>query len=214
MTAAAIEDPLKPLSEITDPDPRQKYFTGTLEERHAALYILNLHAGVPLEVRQSFETAKNLSLYTWFVYRFHQVSELMAYITLEMALRKRFLIDCPYAEVPTFSVLLKLAATNKWIVNERFPSLYTKAKQYAWELKNFKLMDEHDFASTPSMVCVEPDESEITEALSEIDLVGGITSNANKLRNKLAHGSVSLHPHSISTLSIISEVINQLFDLP
>ena len=71
-----VEDPLKSLNEICSPDPRQKHFTGSLSDRHHILSEINLHLGVPVDVRQLFETAKNLCLYTWFVYRFHQVAEL------------------------------------------------------------------------------------------------------------------------------------------
>ncbi|WP_215396937.1 hypothetical protein [Rheinheimera oceanensis] len=211
-TTETVEDPLKLLSDITLPDPRQKHFTGSLRDRHAVLCRINLHEGVPVEVRQSFETAKNLSLYTWFVYRFHQVSELMAYVTLEMALRNRFLLDYSDLPVPTLAKLLKLASEKQWIKNDRFPSLLSKAKQHAWDLKNFKLASEHDFEKEPEMRCVGPTDTEIAEALAEIDLVGGITNTANKLRNDLAHGSTTLHPQSMSTLKTVSEVINQLFE--
>lgn len=47
---------------------------------------LTLHSGVPVAVLQTFETAKNVSLYSWFVYRFHRVAELVVYSALEFAL--------------------------------------------------------------------------------------------------------------------------------
>lgn len=53
-----VDDPLKPFEQITLPDPRQKFFTGSLSDRHGILRKINLHDGVPIEVRQSFETAK------------------------------------------------------------------------------------------------------------------------------------------------------------
>ena len=34
--------------------------------------------------------ARNLAIYTWFCYAFHEISELKAYSTLEMALRLKF----------------------------------------------------------------------------------------------------------------------------
>lgn len=207
-----VEDPLKAFDEICCPDPRQKNFSGSLSERHRTLNEINLHPGVPVEVRQSFETAKNLCLYTWFVYRFHQVTELQAYVTLEMALRTKFISQYPREKVPTLARLLKTAEEDRWINNERFPSLMFRAKRNAWDRKNFELARKHDFDLYPEMVCQEPTDIEIAQALAEIDIVGGIANTANKLRNNLAHGSTTLHPNSMSTLKIVSEVINQLFE--
>jgi len=73
---------------------------------------------------------------------------------------------------------------------------------------------EHDFDSCSELVYQEPTEIEVAEALADLDIVRGITSTANKLRNNLAHGSTTLHPNSMSTLKIVSEVINQLFEYP
>ncbi|MGI5308199.1 hypothetical protein [Rheinheimera sp. WS51] len=207
-----VEDPLKSLNEICSPDPRQKNFSGSLSDRHSILSEINLHVGVPVDVRQLFETAKNLCLYTWFVYRFHQVAELQAYVTLEMALKTKFISQYPDEKVPTLAKLLKTADDERWINNERFPSLMFRAKRNAWSKKNLELAQEHDFDSCPELVCQEPTEIEVAEALADLDIVRGITSTANKLRNNLAHGSTTLHPNSMSTLKIVSEVINQLFE--
>ncbi|CAM3881647.1 hypothetical protein [Rheinheimera salexigens] len=136
----------------------------------------------------------------------------MAHITLEMALRSKFLIENPRSKTPTFGELLKLDAKNKWIEDERFPSLLAKEKQHAWDMKNFKAAHVHDFQEQPEMTCIEPNETDIKEALAKLDLVTGVTSTANKLRNNLAHGATTLHPHSISILKTVSEVINQLFE--
>lgn len=207
-----VEDPLKSLDEICSPDPRQKNFSGSLSDRHRILSEINLHPSVPVDVRQLFETAKNLSLYTWFVYRFHQVAELQAYVTLEMALKTKFKSQYPDEKVPTLAKLLKTAEEDRWINNERFPSLMFRARRNAWSKKNLALAQEHDFDSCPELVCQEPTEIEVAEALADLDIVRGITSTANKLRNNLAHGSTTLHPNSMSTLKIVSEVINQLFE--
>lgn len=46
----------------------------TLADRHAAVARYVLNATAPDAVRIHFETAKNLFLYGWFVYRFHPVA--------------------------------------------------------------------------------------------------------------------------------------------
>jgi hypothetical protein len=84
-----IEDPMKALSEIYKPDVRQANLVGDLSDIHAVLSQMVLHEEVPPNVRQLFETAKNVSLYSWFVYRFHQVAELVAFSALELALKER-----------------------------------------------------------------------------------------------------------------------------
>ena len=61
----------------------------TLEERHAGVSQFELTLAVPLDVRVLFETAKNLYMYAWFVYRFYPVAEQQALATLEFALRQR-----------------------------------------------------------------------------------------------------------------------------
>ncbi|HEY5582342.1 MAG TPA: hypothetical protein VIK56_14510 [Rhodoferax sp.] len=61
----------------------------TLEEWHAAVSGFALTLAVPLDIRVHFETAKNLYLYAWFVYRFYPVAEQQALATLEFALRER-----------------------------------------------------------------------------------------------------------------------------
>ncbi len=46
-----------------------------------------LNESVPDDVRCHFETARNLALYSWFVYSFNVVGAMHAFSSLEMALR-------------------------------------------------------------------------------------------------------------------------------
>ena len=92
---------LKKLEEIEKPDTRNTHFvlinheTGeerslTLEDFYKTVELIKLHERVPDNVRSQFNVARNLAIYTWFCYAFHQISELKAYSTLEMALRIKF----------------------------------------------------------------------------------------------------------------------------
>ena len=92
---------LKKLEEITLPDVRNTCYvlinreTGerkplSLEDVYKAVESVELHEGVPDDVRSQFNVARNLAIYTWFCYSFHQVSELKAFSTLEVALRVKF----------------------------------------------------------------------------------------------------------------------------
>ncbi len=68
--------PISDVSVITDADSP---FLISIEHHHNQLQQISLSSAVPSSARQLFETAKNLSLYSWFVYHFHQVSELISF---------------------------------------------------------------------------------------------------------------------------------------
>jgi hypothetical protein len=113
-----LDDPLKSLAQLTSPDERQALFAISLEEAHSELRELDLHGGVPRDVRQLFETAKNLSLYSWFVYPFHQVAELISFASLEFALRARdghVEWDSGKQRKPQFSDLPRKAKREGWL---------------------------------------------------------------------------------------------------
>lgn len=158
-------------------------------------------------------------MYSWYVYRFHQVAELVSFSALEMALRLRYLTENPSTSEQDKKRLgmLKLmlhAKDHGWMTNEGFSSSYARARMNARQKKMYVQMHVHDFEKVPSMPVEEPTKEEIEKALSEIDMVNAITTHSNKLRNDLAHGSSTLQPTSISTLSLNAEVINQLYTPP
>lgn len=91
---------LKKLSEINSPDSRTTGFvrvnweTGQKKEYcicdlHGDVELIKLDEIVPEEVRSQFNVARNLCLYSWYCYSFHNVACLKAYSTIEMALRIR-----------------------------------------------------------------------------------------------------------------------------
>jgi hypothetical protein len=89
---------LKSLEEVCEPDIRYqgrvdlKKITGTVSETtieslYSLIQPITLGSTVPDEIRNHFETAKNLALYSWFVYSFNVVAAMHAFASLEMALR-------------------------------------------------------------------------------------------------------------------------------
>ena len=91
---------LKNLNEITSPDNRTTSFvtfnreTGRKREfsicdLHEQVELIKLDETVPEEVRSQFNVARNLCLYSWYCYSFHNVACFKAYSTIEMALRIR-----------------------------------------------------------------------------------------------------------------------------
>ena len=200
-----VQDPLKSLDEICEPDKRQKLFLGiSLNGNHAKLSRIKLNRRVPVEVRQLFETAKNLSLYSWFVYRFHQVSELTAYSALEMALRlryekevgkKRRVLDLDMRKKTTGLIIIDLAAYR----NE------TEKSKKSLEVDRVLLTAVNRFRLIRRL-------NKKSESSKRTDIVSGIVDSFAILRNELAHGSSTLHPNSIATLQVVAEVINQIYE--
>jgi hypothetical protein len=90
----------KRLEDIYEPDVRYAgridldLLTGTatpmtVKSIYSAVELIRLNASVPDEVRSHFEVARNLALYSWFVYSFHEVAALRAMASLEMAAREK-----------------------------------------------------------------------------------------------------------------------------
>ena len=91
---------LRPAEYVCEADPRNTMFVrvdrinGTsrvieLTDHHEQISAYVLHAGVPQEIVLQFETARNVYLYAWFVYRFYPVAEHHSLACLELALRER-----------------------------------------------------------------------------------------------------------------------------
>ena len=210
-----VQDPLKPLDEIYEPDKRQKLFLGiSLNGNHVKLSRIKLNRRVSVEVRQLFETAKNLSLYSWFVYRFHQVSELTAYSALEMALRLRYEKEVGKKRRVTLRKLLGYAQENNWIDNNRFSHAYRNetARRNAERKKFLEAILSGTLDGGEPVPVDPPTEQEIREARNELDMVSVIAEAVPRLRNELAHGSSNLIPSSITSLRFIAEVINQIYE--
>ena len=211
-----IQDPLKSLDKIYEPDERQSSFIADLPDIHKLLASITLNDAVPLAVKQLFETAKNLSLYTWFVYRFHQPAELISFAAMEMALRHRYLSenpDLPESQKKLLSLykLLQHAKKEKWLRNEGFKNRYAIARHNAEIRKASEALSVSDLKEGQSLLLEDPTEEEIALAMSELDMVAAISDHSNKIRNDLAHGSETLHWNSISTIALNAEVINQIY---
>ncbi len=91
----------KKLSEVHKSDIRNSYWvlmnkdTGkqksmTLDDVHNNVSCIELKEEVPDEIKSQFNIAKNLHVYSWFSYSFHQISEMKAYSTVEYALKDKF----------------------------------------------------------------------------------------------------------------------------
>jgi len=85
-------------SDITTADERNLFFavidqsSGTsrklaIKDIYNSINSIELAEPVPDSIRSQFNIAKNLAVYSWFSYSFHQVSEMKAFATVENALK-------------------------------------------------------------------------------------------------------------------------------
>lgn len=190
-------DTLKPFEELLEPDSRQKYFavvnriTGesrqiSLRDRYQAIEYIVLSPDVPDEIREHFDTARNLLVYSWFVYRFNQVAELHAFSSLEFALKTKC-GDTPKG----LKKLLETAVGQGWILDSGF-------RYYRPVEDDVMPGDEVDRG--------DPDSKDVQEYCKTL------VETLPFIRNELAHGSRMLHPNGSTTLRIVADIINQLFE--
>lgn len=126
---------LRPAEHVREPDPRNTMFAMfdrtngstrpmALADPHQLISAYVLHAGVPPEIALQFETARNVYLYAWFVYRFYPVADHQCLACLELALRERLKEEIRTGKIkdkrPALRVLLKYAVDNGLVRNEGF----------------------------------------------------------------------------------------------
>lgn len=125
-----VDDPMKPLEEVYSADLRQKKFMNNLEDNHRLLSKIVLTDKTPIEVRQLFETAKNVSWYSRFAYRFHQVSEMVAFSAPKMALKEKFKMAHPNENAPKNPHrLIEYALSKHWVFDKNFPNYKKRIKE-------------------------------------------------------------------------------------
>jgi hypothetical protein len=164
-----------------------------LEDFYSVAETIQLHEGVPETVRNQFQVARNLIVYSWYYYPFNVTAELCAYIAVEHALRiKAGKTDGS----STFRRLLKGAVERGWIRDEGFSHL--KRLRERIRLYNEGLPPEFQLQTTPQA-------EEYCKAM---------TQAMPNLRNALAHGETYLHHSGAMTVRICAELANQLFEKP
>lgn len=208
--------PFKSVSQVFERDCSHPRIS--LGQHHQILDGLQLHAGVPLEVRELYETARNIALYSHFAYRLQQPAEMTGFAAFEMALRTHARAVRPdlfeKKTPPTLGRLAQVAVEEEWLADERYPSRRARAEQFAQHkrfISDTDYMRQHGLAEMPAS---EPTESEIDAAMQELTIAEDFLQSVPKRRNTLAHGSSMMMPSAFGTLGLICESINQLFNCP
>ena len=196
-------EPLKPLDEVCEPDARRlgwsilNHATGEVRplqfaDHYRAIEGITLDDAVPESIRTLFNTARNVLVYSWHVYRFTVVAELQAYSTLEFALRERMGLG-GNSDGPGLAKLLRRAARAGVLSDDAFASLRS---QRPWPVVTGNSII--DANADPEVVTSRGHVAILAEALP-------------MLRNTLAHGSSSVWPHALSTFRLIAAAINWMF---
>ncbi len=187
-----------------------------LADRHADVAQFELLPTVPADIRIHFETAKNLCLYAWFVYRFFPVAEQQALITLEFALRERLALRYPdkfgsaSKWVPSLTKMLETArkdglisnaglrATERWALRRARDRVLNDATRRL--IENGVEFVEYDLDG------VVPEQQDYRD-----DALTVFIGTLPEIRNIYAHGSSMLHSTVLGTFEIVTDLINQLF---
>jgi hypothetical protein len=189
----------------------------SLTDQYEAVTDFRLNASVPEDISVHFETAKNLYLYAWFVYRFYPVAEQQAFATLEFALRVRqpdFVAQYKgkhrHGHEPGLGALLKRAINDELIRNDRFP------QREAWALKRAKARFRYQLIERThcqGLAEVTWDDSGViaTEEDRNYDWLGTFLESIPDIRNIYAHGSSMLVPTVRHTFDVTTAIINQLY---
>lgn len=187
----------------------------TLEEQHTDVFAFELTLAVPLDIRVHFETARNLYLYAWFVYRFYPVAEKHALATLEFALRERLVLTFsaqfdPAQRPSGLSALLRKARGEKLISNRGLRASLRWAMQKARARVSDEAMLQLIETSAESVEfdydSAQPEPQDYSD-----DALSVFIQTLPKIRNTYAHGSSMLHSSVLGTFEIVTDLVNELY---
>jgi hypothetical protein len=217
-----VVDTLRNATSAVEPDPRTLAIavlgsggprTATLDDQHHLINQFTLRLTVPESVRIHFETAKNLYLYAWFVYRFYMVSEHYVCSTLELALREHLrplFSPRQLKRHPSLGELLLMAAEKGVISNARIHAREQWAMKMARDRLGFEGILKMQREGIEEMIIDESAARPTTEEM-DFDWIGHFAIHLPKLRNMHAHGSENLYFSVLWTFEVVCDLINQLF---
>ena len=179
------------------PLPNGEILRRSLDDHYSAIEAIRLAPTVPEDVRQPFETARNLYLYAYLVNQFLMVAELQVRVSVEFALRERAKQEkMSVRKNAGLAYLLGMAIRRRWILDDGFARF-----QMNEEIRrhNREVWPEV-FEDLPEPL--RNDSQRYCKILAE---------SFPKIRNVLAHGSNMLYSTVLGSFEIAADLINQLF---
>ncbi len=210
-SAEALRDPVSAMA----PDPRQVALP--LAVHHADIARVQLSSAVPERIAIQFETARNLYLYAWHVYRFYMVAATQALTTLEFGLRERLpsRLPQPYQSArqkqPMLAGMLGYAMDHGLIRNEGFRRWHEAAEHQARERRSMEAIRTMLDQNLESMEINEDGPVQVAPEDQHWDLVETLRGSMPSLRNQLAHGGPMLTNQVLGTLELVAEILSQLY---
>lgn len=188
---------LKSFNQILEPDPIWRGFvlynreTGTsrnrtLTDHYSGIESITLMQSVAESVRVQFDAARNLLLYSWFVYSFIPIAQLHAFSSVEYAIRIKS------GKPLMLKAGLELAIREQWIKDNGF-------RYYNINVRQDVLGDDTPPASSP--------DAKDIQAYCKI-----LLDSFPYLRNELAHGNPMTYLGGLDLFAICADLINQLFE--
>jgi hypothetical protein len=180
---------------VVDPSARTIRST-EFADHHRNIEALALSGPVPEELRDHFDTARNLLLYAWFVWEFIPVAELHAYGSVEMALRTRLGYEQD-GDGPTLRRLFNEAIQRTLLHDLGFRHFHRRRAKRREFAELLAQAEGSEMAPEPP-----PDPQAYCRVLARW---------LPYFRNRLAHGSRMNMGHGLWTLELCADVINQLY---
>ena len=187
----------KNIDKVFEPDFKENI---SFEEYYHKVADISLDNIVPQEIKEHFDIARNLMLYSWFVSRFKHVAELHAFSSVEFAIRTKIKTIIPEkSKIKNIKPLLEYAIQQKWITDDGFPEIIEKRKQR----QDFNKMIEDGLGIKFSGADLESDIQKQSKTLISL---------LPTLRNIFAHGSNTLLNSYLDLLNTCRHIINQIFN--
>jgi hypothetical protein len=161
----------------------------TIDDGCRAAASLQLSSTVEEDVRHQFALACNLFIYSWHVYRFHAVSQLQAFRTLELALRRR---------VPA----ARRAKGMKDLIDGAIAAGLLLPADFAPPL------------GTGTWASTLTDAQRASAGKPPLDAWKHTAEFIRMFRNDLAHGEPWLLPNSLDLLRLVGTLLNALYRAP
>ena len=180
-----------------------------------------LNSNVPKGIVAQYDTARNLYLYAYNVYRFYNIAQQQLYSVLELAIKegvgeeklKAFIASKTTKKrrpQPGLRIYMQYLKENEVIANNDFSRWHERnriAAKNAYHEKVHKIMDEQNLKE------YQMDYSEIDESQFDVDwdYVHMLCEVIPGLRNSFAHGSKDLNNNVLGFFEDISIIINKIY---
>lgn len=197
----ALEDILKPdfFSDILvkiHPDGTQEKML--VADWYNQIASITLHEKVPAVIREQYDVAKNVLLYSWYSYRLRMVAWLYSYSVLENALREKY--NNISGRSPGLYRLLENAIQDGYLNDSGFHMTKYKETMISEHMESDEICRQVEYIEIPE-----------SERKGSTKYIEGLSKAIPNLRNALAHGEHMILSEVMMPMVVNAEIINMLF---